>query len=144
MKPENIAFTIDDEVKLIDLGLSTCVRKRKNLSDVYQLTGNTGSLRYMAPEVALRLPYNEKVDVYSFGIILWQMAEDKVPYKGFTKEEFMSQVVKKSYRPPISKQWPMEFSNLLRKCWDREPANRPTCSQILETLDQIIQVVSSK
>ena len=75
MKPENIAFTIDDNVKLIDFGLSTCVKKRMSLNDVYQLTGNTGSLRYMAPEVALKLPYNEKVDVYSFGIILWQMTQ---------------------------------------------------------------------
>jgi serine/threonine protein kinase len=37
------------------------------------MTGNTGSLRYMAPEVALRRPYSEKADVYSFGILVWQV-----------------------------------------------------------------------
>ena len=49
------------------------------------MTGNTGSLRYMAPEVALKKPYNEKADVYSFAIMLWQMARDKVPFKGMTR-----------------------------------------------------------
>ena len=49
------------------------------------MTGNTGSLRYMAPEVALRKSYNEKVDVYSYGIMVWQMARDRVPFKGLSK-----------------------------------------------------------
>jgi serine/threonine protein kinase len=41
---------------------------------LFKLSGNTGSLRYMAPEVALEKAYNHKVDVYSYGILLWQVS----------------------------------------------------------------------
>jgi serine/threonine protein kinase len=82
LKPDNVGFTSDGELKLFDFGLVTCVRSRVNSNAAYEMTGYTGSLRYMAPEVALRLPYTEKVDVYSFAIMVWQMARDRVPFKG--------------------------------------------------------------
>ena len=69
-------------LKLFDFGLCTCVKKHDDDTQTYEMTGNTGSLRYMAPEVALKQPYNEKADVYSFGIMVWQMARDRIPYKG--------------------------------------------------------------
>ena len=83
MKPDNIAFAADGTLKIFDFGLCTCVRKRvsSNDSEAYEMTGNTGSLRYMAPEVALQQPYDKRADVYSFGIIVWQMARGKLPFK---------------------------------------------------------------
>jgi hypothetical protein len=74
LKPDNVGFMLDGSLKLFDLGLCTCVKRRTDTHVAYEMTGNTGSLRYMAPEVALRKPYTEKVDVYSFGIMVWQMA----------------------------------------------------------------------
>ena len=63
-------FTIDGTVKLIDFGLATVVDGGStNRNDVYEMSGETGSLRYMAPEVAACRPYNHKADVYSFGKI---------------------------------------------------------------------------
>ena len=85
LKPDNVGFTSDGTLKLFDFGLCTCVKTHSDPNDVYEMTGNTGSLRYMAPEVALRKPYNEKVDVYSYGIMVWQMARDRVPFKGLSK-----------------------------------------------------------
>lgn len=51
MKPDNIGVTEDMKLKLFDFGLMTCVKRPALASDVYQLSGCTGSLRYMAPEV---------------------------------------------------------------------------------------------
>ena len=51
-------------LKLFDFGLCRVVRKRTQTDQAYEMTGNTGSLRYMAPEVVLNIPYTEKVDVY--------------------------------------------------------------------------------
>jgi len=73
---------MDGKLKLFDFGLCTCVKRRQSSNESYEMTGNTGSLRYMAPEVALKAPYSEKADVYSFGIMIWQMARDRVPFKG--------------------------------------------------------------
>ena len=82
LKPDNVGFTSTGALKLFDFGLVTCVHRRQDVFSNYAMTGYTGSLRYMAPEVAQRLPYNEKVDVYSYGIMVWQMARDKIPFKG--------------------------------------------------------------
>ena len=51
LKPANIGFTADMQLKLFDFGLVTCVKKRSHAAEVYEMTGYTGSLRYMAPEV---------------------------------------------------------------------------------------------
>jgi hypothetical protein len=51
LKPDNVGFTGDGVLKLFDFGLCTLVRNRPNATDTYEMTGNTGSLRYMAPEV---------------------------------------------------------------------------------------------
>jgi serine/threonine-protein kinase TNNI3K len=61
LKPDNIGFTTDGVLKLMDFGLSVCVPRSGALDEKYDLTGCTGSLRYMAPEVALNEKYNEKV-----------------------------------------------------------------------------------
>jgi serine/threonine protein kinase len=92
----------------------------------------------MAPEVAQRMPYTEKVDVYSFGIMVWQMARDRVPFKGLNKEEFFRNVVRGGERPKLDKSWPSGFSDLLISCWDKDPRNRPSFAVIAMQLNQLI------
>ena len=53
VKPDNIGVTEDLKLKLFDFGLMTCVKRPTLATDVYQLSGCTGSLRYMAPEVCI-------------------------------------------------------------------------------------------
>lgn len=144
IKPDNIGFTADGEVKLFDFGLCTCVKKRHTADEVYEMTGNTGSLRYMAPEVALRQPYNEKTDVYSFGILLWQMAKDKTPFKGMNRTDFMNRVVKKGERPKIDKSWTPEFVQLLESCWHQDHTQRPTFEMICHSLTRLIMTAEGK
>jgi len=68
LKPDNIGFTLDGTLKIMDFGLAEIVENASPFSnEVYQMSGETGSLRYMAPEVAEGKPYNHKADVYSFG-----------------------------------------------------------------------------
>jgi serine/threonine protein kinase len=138
LKPDNVGFTLSGGLKLFDFGLCTCVRRRAQPDEAYDMTGNTGSLRYMAPEVALRRPYCEKADVYSFGIMVWQMARDRVPFKGMNRDEFMNSVVLGGERPKLDKSWPVGFSSLLVSCWDREPQSRPSFSQVVGELGRLL------
>ena len=76
LKPSNIGFTLDGKVKVIDFGLARILDDATPESDeAYVMSGETGSLRYMAPEVADCRPYNHKADVYSFG----ESFEDVLP-----------------------------------------------------------------
>ena len=56
LKPENVGFTASMKLKLFDFGLMTCVKKLSTAFDMYELSGFTGSLRYMAPEVGSAIP----------------------------------------------------------------------------------------
>jgi serine/threonine protein kinase len=125
-------------LKLFDFGLSTCVRRRSFETEAYVLTGNTGSLRYMAPEVASQLPYSEKVDVYSFGIIVWQMAKDRIPFHGMSRQEFKKFVVDEGRRLKLDPKWSVRFMHLLEKCWHRSPVERPSFGDVSALIDELV------
>ena len=144
LKPDNIGFTLDGTLKLIDFGLAKVVENASPGSDdVYRMSGETGSLRYMAPEVADNLPYNHKADVYSFGIILWEMTAYKKPYEGFSREAFYKRVVKGGERPPVKKNWPKELSKLMAECWNDKIDKRPTFGEVVERIEGIRDAMKS-
>ncbi len=88
IKPPNIGFNIRGDLTLFDFGLSRELphdgksHKSKANSKLFRLTGFCGSPRYMAPEVGLRKVYNAKCDVYSFGIVAWQILTLQKPFDG--------------------------------------------------------------
>ena len=102
------------------------------------MTGNTGTLRYMAPEVAVGKPYNNTVDTYSFGIIVWQMLKGQVPFQGMGRKTFMERVVSAGERPKLSRHWPARFSDLLQRCWSEDKSVRPNFFEIVQELDSLI------
>jgi len=139
LKPSNIGFTLDGKVKLIDFGLARIVDNASpDSDDVYEMSGETGSLRYMAPEVADCRPYNHKADVYSFGIILWEIVSFQKPFDGMSRDEFYARVVHGGERPVINKRWPTELSDLMQLCWDFTPDVRPNFAGVLERLDAML------
>ena len=137
LKPDNIAFTEDGRLVLFDLGLCTIVRRGGSADTVYEMTGGTGSLRYMAPEVALEKPYNEKADVYSFAVILWQMVTDKIPYEGATRADYIKYACKRGERPETSITWTKDFKSLITSCWHQEFQKRPSFTEVLQSLDKL-------
>lgn len=118
LKPDNIGFTLSGTMKLLDFGLAKVLENATvDANDVYQMSGETGSLRYMAPEVASLKPYNHKADVYSFGMILWEMNAGKKPFDGLDRDGFFKRVVESEERPAFGKKWPDGLCNLIRACW---------------------------
>jgi serine/threonine protein kinase len=126
------------ELKIADFGLSRILGpNKKHATERYRLTGGTGSLRYMAPEVAANQPYNEKADVYGFGVILWEMLANDLPYKKLHTNNFYREVVKKKIRPPMDPLWPLEVVRLIEDCWAHDPDKRPTFRKIIQMLQNI-------
>lgn len=137
LKPHNIGFSPDGRLKLFDFGVSTCVKKRTLSTDFYDMTGNIGTPLYMAPEVALRKPYSEKVDIYSFGVILWQLTSGRIPFEGMTKVDFMERVVIEGFRPAIRKDLPFELFRLIEQCWHSNPNHRPSSGEVVDILNML-------
>jgi len=130
IKPDNIGFDVRGDVKIFDFGLAKEIDPGAVLKDgTYKLTGDTGSPRYMAPEVALNNPYNERVDVYSFSILFWQILKLETPFEGYSMSMFAKKVVKGGARPKPEDKWPKEISDLLRKSFG-ELKGRPSMEDV--------------
>jgi serine/threonine protein kinase len=144
LKPENIGFDPDGQVKVFDFGLSKrLLPDDRAANGLYRLTGNTGSLRYMAPEVARNEYYNTKADSYSFAIVLWQLCALTVPYAGYNVRMHADLVVGKGHRPNLHRSWPLSWGELMKACWATDIETRYDFNKILAILDDEYQVSMS-
>jgi len=138
LKPANIGFDSQGELKLFDFGYATKLQAKDRLpGGKYKLRGGIGTCRYMAPEVARYEPYDELADVYSFGVLLWEMLTLEKPYKNFDCEEWLQKVVIEGKRPEINKSWPDSLQTLLSCCWSGDIDERPSFDIIIDVLDEI-------
>lgn len=123
-------------MKIFDFGLAKrLLPDDKTPNGMYRLTGNTGSLRYMAPEVALNQNYNLSADSYSFAIVFWQICSLTVPYAGYNVRMHSDLVVGKGYRPKVERSWPYEWSSLITTCWSTVADERLNFNDILNILE---------
>lgn len=135
LKPDNIGFDVRGDVKLFDFGLAKELTEDEQMEgDVYKLSGKTGSLRYMAPEVANEEPYNTSVDVYSFTILLWQICALETPFAVCNVKTHFQSVVKSGIRPNINPKWSAKLSKLMTDGWSVDMWMRPKCEYIMDTL----------
>jgi len=138
LKPDNIGFDIRGDVKLFDFGLAKELDpslKSAGCDELYELSGNTGSLRYMAPEVARSEPYNLSADVYGFGLLLWQICSLELPYDGMNRQDHAELVVYGTERPVIdSSKWSTPIRILMKRSWEQDPLIRPAMDSIYKIL----------
>jgi serine/threonine protein kinase len=92
----------------------------------------------MAPEVAKGWQYDKMVDVYSFGILLWEIAALQPAFPNHQTRDQMHRVWSGDERPPMASWWPVELQWLMKKCWSYFANSRPDFTVISETLDEIL------
>eukprot|EP00252_Welwitschia_mirabilis_P018011 TRINITY_DN40158_c0_g1_i1.p2 TRINITY_DN40158_c0_g1~~TRINITY_DN40158_c0_g1_i1.p2 ORF type:complete len:538 (-),score=92.25 TRINITY_DN40158_c0_g1_i1:2298-3911(-) len=131
LKSENLLFTEDNKcLKIVDFGIA-CEE-----INVDCLEEDRGTYRWMAPEVINHKPHNKKVDVYSFGIVLWEIITGKIPYEDMIPVQAAFAVVHKNARPAIPEHCPPPIQKLMEKCWSQNPDKRPESWQIVKILEQ--------
>ncbi|KAF2069948.1 hypothetical protein CYY_008735 [Polysphondylium violaceum] len=118
--------------KVSDFGLSRTVVQ----SFVSKVVDNP---TWLAPEVLKGFEYNEKGDIYSFGMILWELYHMELPFDEFDIK-FMSTLednILSGLRPSIDQNCNRMYASLITKCWNSDPQQRPSFHSILKILNDI-------
>ncbi|KAH9300689.1 hypothetical protein KI387_012272, partial [Taxus chinensis] len=132
VKTENMLLDKGRTLKIADFGVA-----RVEAQNPKDMTGETGTLGYMAPEVLDGKPYNRKCDVYSFGICLWEAYCCEMPYADLSFADMTSAVVRQNLRPEIPRCCPSSLANVMKKCWDANPDKRPEMDEVVQLLENI-------
>ena len=123
LKSKNVLLTSSLEAKIGDVGIAAVQTQAGYLTaSAGQVVG---TLAWSAPELLLGKRCTEKVDIYSFGIVLWELATGNVPQRGFT------------HAPPPSERCPIELLNLIEACTDEDPTKRPSAKDVFDMLLEI-------
>jgi serine/threonine protein kinase len=131
LKSLNVLLDVNWTAKIADFGSSRVFDKHSQ--DMTVMPGCT--IAWTAPEVLSRLVYSEKADVYSYAIILWELATN--PPNLYPQFQFAHQIaafVIEGNRPPIPKACPPLLLNLMTSCWNGQPELRPTFQGVLKTI----------
>lgn len=127
-----------DTLKITDFGLAKLrPQKDQQETEMFTMTGETGSYRFMAPEVFRHESYNETVDVYSFAMIFYNLLAGHSPWPTMNGVKAVKAAALEGSRPAMPRHWDTDLSNLIKQCWDENPNSRPSFSQILEKLNDI-------
>ncbi|XP_047956916.1 serine/threonine-protein kinase STY13-like [Salvia hispanica] len=134
IKAENMVIGPKGRLQITGFGVARVEAKNPS-----EMTGTTGTLGYMAPEVLDGKPYNHKCDVYSFGICLWEMYCCDVPYpdRDLNLAGILTAVVKRNLRPEIPRCCPSSFASIMKRCWDANPNKRPEMEEVVKLLESI-------
>ncbi|GAB0490265.1 hypothetical protein MMPV_001497 [Pyropia vietnamensis] len=122
---------------LCDFGLSRLDNSPTQRAGAIDGTSLVGTLISMAPEIILQERYTSRADVFSFGIILWELWTGLVPHAGLMPVQLMFQVAVKGARPPIAPDsMPPTIARLIRQCWATDASTRPAFLEIVRKLQQ--------
>ena len=107
-----------------DLGLCRPANQPNTKNDIY------GVLPYIAPEVLRGKPCTKAADIYSFGIIMWEMTSGVSAYHNIPHDLNLSLNVCRGIRPEIIEGTMPEYVELMKRCWDNDPEKRPTANEL--------------
>eukprot|EP01087_Luapelamoeba_hula_P022681 TRINITY_DN8193_c0_g1_i2.p1 TRINITY_DN8193_c0_g1~~TRINITY_DN8193_c0_g1_i2.p1 ORF type:complete len:180 (-),score=31.16 TRINITY_DN8193_c0_g1_i2:61-600(-) len=127
LKSSNILIDENWNAKVADFGFARIKQDNATMT-------RCGSPCWIAPEVITGQKYTEKADVYSFGIILWEILTRQQPYKGMNYMNVSLEVVRGT-RPKMPSNAPKRFAKLITRCWRGEPDKRPSMEKVVQFCD---------
>nr|CAB3488221.1 unnamed protein product [Digitaria exilis] len=136
LKTPNMLVDKNWSVKVGDFGLS-----RFKANTFISSKSVAGTPEWMAPEFLRGEPSNEKCDVYSFGVILWELLTMQQPWSGLGPAQVVGAVAFQNRRLPIPKDTSPELAALVESCWDDDPRQRPSFSSIVDTLKKLLKAL---
>ncbi len=148
LKPNNLMITAGMRLKIGDFGLSKTLSVRNRLpqdtSQAYKLTGETGSYRFMAPEVFRHEYYGPPVDVYAFSMVAFQMWHHQVPFEGMSPVDAARAAAFERRRPVVGAHIHKELADVIRDCWQPNPNSRPTFEEVINRLEPLASKLAAR
>ncbi|KAL1201839.1 Serine/threonine-protein kinase EDR1 [Cardamine amara subsp. amara] len=136
LKTPNLLVDNNWNVKVGDFGLS-----RLKHNTFLSSKSTAGTPEWMAPEVLRNEPSNEKCDVYSFGVILWELATLRLPWRGMNPMQVVGAVGFQNRRLEIPKELDPVVGRIILECWQTDPNLRPSFAQLTEVLKPLNRLV---
>ncbi|POG73412.1 kinase-like domain-containing protein, partial [Rhizophagus irregularis DAOM 181602=DAOM 197198] len=96
----------------------------------------------MAPEILRRNPYTPESDIYSFSMIMWEFTSGIPPFNHESHDHDLILSICKGERPEIIKNTPKCYIDLMKKCWDSDPSNRPTITMLENIISEWIKCIN--
>ena len=126
LKSLNVLIDKNLRTRICDFGFSRIESKEE------VMTKNVGTPHWMAPELLTEAGgYDNKVDVYAYGIVLWEILTGRLPYQGMAQTQIIGAVLMNNARPMIPSNCPPDVEALITESWARDPAQRPTFADIV-------------
>ncbi|XP_057725590.1 serine/threonine-protein kinase EDR1-like [Arachis stenosperma] len=136
LKSPNLLVDKNWNVKVCDFGLS-----RLKHNTFLSSKSTAGTPEWMAPEVLRNEPSNEKCDVYSFGVILWELATLRLPWSGMNPMQVVGAVGFQNRRLDIPKEVDPLVARIIWECWQQDPNLRPSFAQLTVALKSLQRLV---
>lgn len=137
IKPANIKVTPDGVVKIMDLGLALPREATRVTADGMVI----GTPAYLSPEQAQGLNLDNRTDIYSLGVVLYEMATGHLPFDADEIPALLLQQVKQPPPPPrlIVSDMPVELERIILKCLEKNPVRRyQNCEALADALDSVV------
>jgi serine/threonine protein kinase len=136
LKPANIGVDhFNGLYKIFDFGLATELKDDHKIGpNRYVAHRNVGTRRYMAQEVFYGNVYGLPADVYSFGILAWEILALEVPFEDYDITSHELYAYKKKRRPKLKPYWNQDIKQLVHSCWLHDPCDRPTMEDVYRQL----------
>jgi predicted Ser/Thr protein kinase len=128
----NILLSSVGEPKISDFGMSRVLQQENE----GQTVTNIGPIRWMAPESLANRVYSKKSDVWTFGIVVWDIVARREPHTDIDLLDIGPLIRDKGYTPQIPEDCPPILREIMELCWKRHPDERPTFIEICQLLDK--------
>jgi len=130
LKSQNLLVAPDFTVQVADFGLSRECLHSAAMTRV-------GSVQWAAPEVLLGHSYSHKCDLWSFGVVCWEVLTARIPFDGMSQAAVATQVAMEGMRLPVPPGVPMRLLRLIARCWSEQPEQRPEFATLVIELQGV-------